>query len=532
MLAIGIAVSSAIVLELGSHLTFVYDDWGILINRDPWTVDSLLDPYNEHLTLGPIVTFKLLVAAFGIDSALPFRIVAIGAFMLSAVVLFVYLRECVGDWAATIGAILIVFLGASFENLLWPVQLAYFGSMAAGIGMLLALRADDVRGDRWACALLMVSLAFASIGFAFAAAAIAELLLNRRRWPGRIYVVAVPLTLVALWWLGWGHQAESGASISNLGEVPEYVFDAAAGGIVALLGLSTGDGSEPDQPRLIIGQLLLGAGLVLGALRIRRLGTVPRQLLVVLAAALAFWVLAGLNVSTDRAPTSSRYTYPSAVFLLLIAGELLRGLRIPRPALAVASAATVAAAIAGFSLLHREYEERWLPSSESLRASLGSIEITADHISPEFPVVFGANLQIPAGVYLQAVDDHGSPAYSDAELAARDEPYRAAADTTLASALALVIAPSEESPPEAGCTRIGPGAELPLAAGTFTLTSLGPAPGAILLGRFSDSLPVSFGTIPEGTVVSLSLPADRSTRQWRLGTAGDATLAVCPAGGV
>ena len=79
------------------------------------------------------------------DSALPFRVVSIAIFLASVAVLFVYLRRRVGEWLALAGAVLILFLGAAWEDLLWPFQIGYFGSMASGLGMLLALDAAIAR---------------------------------------------------------------------------------------------------------------------------------------------------------------------------------------------------------------------------------------------------------------------------------------------------------------------------------------------------------------------------------------------------
>ena len=203
LLALAIACSTAFILERSSRLTFIYDDWDLLVNRQSWSPGSFLDPYNEHIVLGPVIVFKFLVTTFGMNSAVPFRMAGLLLFMASAVLLFLWLRRRVGDWGALIGACLIVFLGASFENLLWPVQVAYFGSVAGGLGMLIALDRDDRLGDRVACGLLIVSMAFSSLGFAFLAGAIVELGLNRRSKLERLYVIALPAALTFLWWAGW-----------------------------------------------------------------------------------------------------------------------------------------------------------------------------------------------------------------------------------------------------------------------------------------------------------------------------------------
>ena len=62
---------------------------------------------------------------------------------------------------------------------------------------------------------------------------------GRRPRIGRLYVAFVPLALYAIWWLGWGHTAESTFSLDNVLESPKYVFDAASQAMASLLGLAT-----------------------------------------------------------------------------------------------------------------------------------------------------------------------------------------------------------------------------------------------------------------------------------------------------
>ena len=82
------------------------------------------------------------------DSARPFQVAAIATFLTSVALLYAWLRERTGELAALGGAALVLFLGAAWEDLLWAFQIGYFGSMAAGIGMLLALRRESPRGRR------------------------------------------------------------------------------------------------------------------------------------------------------------------------------------------------------------------------------------------------------------------------------------------------------------------------------------------------------------------------------------------------
>ena len=78
----------------------------------------------------------------------------------------------------------------------------------------------------------------------------------------------------------------------------------------------------------------------LAAWRIYRIGSVSRWLWVVGAIGASFWLLSAFNQFPGRDAASSRYVYLGAVFLLLIAAELARGVRVGRPALLAAGATT------------------------------------------------------------------------------------------------------------------------------------------------------------------------------------------------
>ena len=238
LLAAAMLASGAVLLYLTRNFNFLLDEWTFLLERRGLNADALLAPHNEHLSLIPVLIYKSLLEVFGMDSARPFQVVAIATFLTSAAVLFAWLRTRIDGWLALGATVLVLFMGAAWEDLLWAFQVGYFGSMAAGLGMLLALRRESRGGDRVACALLVVSICFSSLGIPFVAGALVAIATGPR-WRSRVYVVAVPVALYALWWLGWGHEASRTTSLENLADAPLYVFDSIASAISSLLGLAT-----------------------------------------------------------------------------------------------------------------------------------------------------------------------------------------------------------------------------------------------------------------------------------------------------
>jgi hypothetical protein len=531
-IALGLAavLSGVLLLHLDSQLTFIADDWELLVSRSGLSASTVFDPFHENIVVGPAIVYKLLQAVFGMGSAMPFYVVSISTFLASAALLFAYLRKRVGEWGALVAAILLLFLGAAFEDLLWAFQIGYFASAAAGLGMLLALQREDDLGDWIACGLLVVSLAFSSLGLVFLVGAFVDLLLGRQPRLHRLSLVLLPATLFAFWWLGWGHDAESHLSGSNVTGLVGYVYEAAAAGITSLLGLATNDGTSPEQAHLIWGKVLAPLFAAAVGFRIWRDRGVSRGLAIALAMAFAFWILAGLNRSEERFPTSSRYQYPSAIFLLLVAGEALRGLRIPRPALAVATGVAVAAAIGGVHLMEREHDARWRPAADAIRSSLAAVELSQPSVNPDFPVVFAPTPTVPASTYLSAAEDHGSPAYSESELAGRPESERAAADLTMAQALGLALKPP--SAPDARCQSLTASPEgetgITLLRGGFTITNQSAGPIKVVLRRFAaEGFSVSLGLVEPGLETALAIPPDSAKRPWELGLQGIGAVRLC-----
>ncbi|HEX5610177.1 MAG TPA: hypothetical protein VFX45_08810 [Solirubrobacterales bacterium] len=530
-LALAVVVSGILLISYDSQLTFIADDWMLLVKRHGWSADYFLHPFHGNVVIGPAFVYKLLQETFGMGSATPYYCVAIATFLASAVLLFVYLRRRVGDWLALFAAVLILFLGAAFEDLLFAFQIGYFTAAAAGLGALIALDREDDRGDAIACALLSVSVVFSSVGLAFVAGAVVDLALGRRPRARRSYIALVPIGLYVLWWLGWGHVAGQHVSGHNILTTPEFVFKAASAGIVSLLGLATGDGSEPSQPHLIWGEILFVIGLLAIAARIVKDGKVSRGLGIALAIGFTFWVLAGVNRDVSRLPTSSRFQYPSAIFVLLITAELLRGIRLPRPVVVAAAAGTVLAAIAGMSLLQREHEERWAPYADSLHSSLAAVEIAGDSANPQFPVFFPPDIEAPARWYLSSAREFGSPAFSEAQLEARPATERASADLTIAQALGLALGPPRPGDRTLNCQTLQASAAgytgITLLRGGFKLTNRAGQPIEVLLSRFADELSVDLGPVPAGATTFLQIPPDNGRRAWSLGLSGEGPVRLC-----
>jgi hypothetical protein len=531
--------SGVLITVLATRISFLLDDWTYILYRRAFNLDAFLKPANEHFVAGPVAVFKLLLATFGMGSTLPYRLVATAMFLLGTWFLFVWIRRRIGQWPALIAALPILFLGAAFDDLLWFASITFLGAMACGLGMLVALDRHDRPGDRLACAWLVGSLLFSSLWLAFAVGAAVDVILRRgeRDWRRRAYIVVVPVILYAIWWLGWGHTAESSFSLHNLATTPLFVLDSSAAAIAALLGLATPVEGIAAPAGLDCGRPL---AVLLGGLavwRLVQLERVPRSLWVVLAIVLSFWILGGLDVKSGRVAWASRYQYPAAAMVLLVAADLLRGVRLERRLIWPAIAIVAGAVASNVLFLHESYES-YERTSRIERADLAAVEIARDTVEPGLilseDIADTGYVPVDAGSYLSARDAYGSPAYSEGELEAAPEEARIPADKVLAAALGVKLLPAPALPLlPANCHTVRPNATEaavePTARGILLHTVGGPV--KLGLGRFADEFPVQLGTLGRDDWGIFKIPADRSERLWRAQLSGSAAVTLCDLGG-
>jgi hypothetical protein len=551
VLLIGVLAAAAVVLMgLGWRLGFFLDDWTFLLYRRGTIDQAVLNPHGENIVIGLSLAYKFLVNVFGMDSAVPFRAALVGLVLTSGVLLFALLRERVGDYLAVVAVAMTVFLGAAYEDLLWAIQIGYFISLCCGLGAFLALERRTDRADLLACGLLTVGVTSFSVGIPFIAGAAVAIALSGRRWRRRAYVVAVPIAVYALWWLGWGHDADTKISLINILTSPGYLLEGFSSSLASMLGLAT-PGTDEAIGFMSWGRPLLAAAVLLGGYRLYRLGRVPEWLWVFGATALAYWLLAGFNERPGREATVSRYQHIGAIFILLIAAELCRGMRIRRPAMVVITALAGVAIVSNLSYLSQA-RDSYLHTTVLERAGLGAMEIARDTVEPSF--VLAPNLvetgyvYVDALHYLPAVDDYGSPAYSPEELRDAPEEARRVADKTVGAALRMTFTAGTGMPAADGeapevvsgetlsaqgaCVAVRPPAGGPavlsLAPGGAGFETKGAGSTDVQLRRFAtESFPINGGTMTGDDTATLAIPLDRASEPWEVELGGTRTVRVC-----
>jgi hypothetical protein len=443
VLAVAAVVATVVILRAGRGLTFFYDEWSWIQDRRTGSIDDYLESHNGHLGAFAVAVYKAMFSAFGLTDYAPYRVLAVVLHLACCALLYLYLRRRAPEWFAVAATVVLLFLGYAWQDLLWPFQIQFFGSIAGGLAALILIDRDDRIGNLGAALALVVALGSSGVGVVFAGAVLFELALRRDSWK-RLWVPLGPMALYGVWYLAYG---TSQAQRSNVDDVPGYTARAGSAAVGALAGTTM------DNGKILFGALAAGVLFFLA-----RRGSVPPRLATVLVLGLGYWAITGLGRAQFNEPDASRYLDPGAVMVVLVLAELVRELRTPRRAWAVALIAALAFGVA-FSI---RGNLRQLDAgaaglrgvSEIVRAELAALELVRDRVDPGFRPDAEYMPPVLAGPYFDAVDDLGSPALSPRELRRASEALRTRADGVLARALGATLTPVEPDarPPSGALT--------------------------------------------------------------------------------
>jgi hypothetical protein len=404
---------SGVILWLTRGYTFYFDEWTFILTAPDWTLATLLQPHNEHPVMLTRAVYAALLATVGLRSYLPYMAVVLALHVASVVLLFEVVRRRSGDLAAVAAGALLLVLGAGWEDLLWAFQMQFVGSVACGLGMLLALLGKPSRRNLIiAAALLAASLMFSGVGLFFGVAAAVQLAATPHRRRDLVWFVPVGVALAA-WFAAFGRDAGPGTALS-LGDVaalPLYVVWGLGTSVGGLIGLSGWAGM---------------AVLVLAALTVAyawRKGGYDPYALGIAAGVVSFYAVTGLiRVQLGYQQSSaSRYTYVAAVFWLLLLAEAAR--RLPwrgtwRPALVAClflACFNSGVLLFEFTAAKSIQMQRQVADLQALAAERG--DPCLDPNGAVDPLVMP--VETSPAVYYRAIDTYGDPS---AGLAVVDRP--------------------------------------------------------------------------------------------------------------
>jgi hypothetical protein len=318
VVAMALVVAAAI-LWLSHSYTFYFDEWTFILTAPDWTWSTYLQPHNEHPAMLTRLIYAALLSTVGLRSYLPYMAALLALHATSAVLLFEIVRRRAGDLVAIAGVAMFLVLGAAWENLLWAFQIAFVGSVACGLGMLLALDGPSSSRRLLAATLLLAgSLAFSGIGLVFAAAAAVILVLTPARRKQLLWFAPVAVMFGA-WYLAFGHSGtppNPPPTAGNVALLPGYTAWGLGESAAGLIG----QGGSWGPPALV------AAALVLAVTWWRR--RPDPFALGVLAALLALYVVTGIGRAQlgYQQAGAGRYVYEGAAFWLILLGDAARNL--------------------------------------------------------------------------------------------------------------------------------------------------------------------------------------------------------------
>jgi hypothetical protein len=308
------AVTVAALLWLSRNYSFYFDEWTFILTAPDWTWTTYLEPHNEH----PSILFRLVYAALlgtvGLRSYVPYMAVLLVLHAANVMLLYFVVRRRAGDAVAVGAALLLMVLGAGWENLLWAFQMAWLASVASGLSMILALQGSPTRRKlALAVALATASLMFSGIGLIFSAFAVVMLAATPERRREVLWFVPLGIAVIA-WYLAFGRSGtppNPPATAANILLLPVYALWGMGQSAAGLIG----EGGPWGPPALVLAALALG-------LTWWRRRPDPFDLGAV-AALVALYVVTGAaraQLGYQQAG-SGRYVYEGAVFwLILLAG--------------------------------------------------------------------------------------------------------------------------------------------------------------------------------------------------------------------
>jgi hypothetical protein len=323
------------ILWLARGFTFYFDEWTVILPADS-SLTVYLQPHNEHPAMLLRLIYSVLLNTVGMRTYVPYMAVLLALHATTVVLLFELVRRRAGDLIAIGAAVLLLVMGAAWENLLWAFQIGFVGSVACGLGALLLINqsgpplpraardASQARpphgvGRKWAVMLLLfASLMFSGIGLFFLIAAAVWLALTPERRKDMVWLAPVTLAL-GTWYLAYGRSGAPPAGTSlagNVAALPLYTVWGLGASVAGVIG----EGG-------LVGPVLLVLALVALGFSWRRRR--PDAFEIGIAAALvAFYVVLGLNRAQIgyQQSGSGRYVYEGAIFWLLLLADAARDL--------------------------------------------------------------------------------------------------------------------------------------------------------------------------------------------------------------
>ena len=502
-----LAIATAVwYFHLSRGQSFHHDDWQIVQRYDDGLA-SLFRPHNGHLSLLPLLLYRLLFGLVGLRTYTPFRALGLMCLVAMAAAVYCLARARVGAVLALVAGIGVLWLPGTRQ---FPFLLNFYIPLTAAVVCAAAMTWTRRYGDIAMGAALTVALCSSAVGVSVAVACIVHAALARARWR-RWIAILLPMSGWAVWWLTMGRH-----SLDTVRDNP--FLQLSIGGRARLVWrgiIGTFDVLAAGRHGLGIALAVLFAGFVVW--RVASRSSAGIGALAWSAAVVAWWV----GVVESRSWygfDAPRYRHVAAVFVVLAvlppsASHAARrfGSRLAVGVAAVGLVAALTWANRPSIVRAAESDTRFVRTltSELVVANLGP------SVVPDGAGVHVAKRTLPAGTYRRLAARFGPI----------DETPVSEVDRRLVALGAVRIGPVEVG--HAVCTPLTTPFWRP--AESELVLSAGRSPVTVRVRRFGPEL-VTAGVIPADHIADVHLPGLGARVPWEVQALGGCARPAASAG--
>ena len=534
VLAVAMVLAAIFALIEGRGMSFTPDEWFWVIASPGMDVKTAFLTSTGHLQLVPRVLYKSILEIDG-TNYIWFRLLTVLSLLLVVALFYRYLCRRVGPMVAVVPSLLMLFFGSDALHIIRGNGFTILFSIACGIAALLALEREDRKGDVAACLLLILGLSTYTNALPFVVGATVFVAFDRQ-WK-RLRVPGVPVLLYAAWkyWLSTAGPQSWGGSLytENIIKIPAWIFDALSAILSAITGFGYGlTSTTASGPDGLIGPALAVIAIAATLWRLSR-GAIGKGVWVTMSIGATLWAIQCLASDPAfpgfRTADSTRYLFPGAIVVFMIAAELTAGKTWSKPAYGAFIAVTLFGLASNVQQI-TAYSDQYMGESTDQRRIVTTRSIHLDELGgrraqPLTEPVIGPTFQ-------QLVDAMARRPYGGINLSTEKmldlpEADRIETDRQLASSFGLEL--TADAVPGRDCVvldKSGRGRyESILPPGRVALQA-GRRGGEVSLGRFSDGDPVKLGRLRAGESKGLITARTRVSAPWRVYFTGPG-LRIC-----
>jgi len=309
-------VSFALSLWINRTTWFLGDDFAMLTNRYFAAADgnwsqALLLPHNDHLLALPVLVFIGLGHVVGLNSHLAYMLPAIFMHIAIQLAIAIILRKrCASSLTALSAVCCVAFMSAGYEVLMMATNMAHVAPIFLGLYQLILVDRQGGISRRDILASLLGVIAVLCAGTSIPLIVMIALYLTlQRQFKRAVLIAAPPAMLWLVWFIKYGtlnHGVKGDtqyATFSKMGQIAQYVINGIHGSLEAITHIG-------GSSTFII--LLCLFGLYKKSVKSP---TILMPFCMAVGAVL-FYFITGFSRVTFGEPSSSRYVYLGAIFVI------------------------------------------------------------------------------------------------------------------------------------------------------------------------------------------------------------------------